>query len=231
MLSVVDVTVRFGGMTAVDRVSIDAAAGEITGLIGPNGAGKTTLFDVVTGLRRPDDGTVRLHGTDVTRMAPYRRARLGLTRTFQRLELFDSLTVAENLAVAAARHPTTDVGAIVDRLGLGDVADRRADELSTGAGRLVELGRCLATKPSVLLLDEPASGQTESETRRFAVVLRELAAEGIAVVLVEHDISLVAEVCDRVIVLDAGRVIATGTPAAVLADASVQAAYLGPVTA
>jgi branched-chain amino acid transport system ATP-binding protein len=231
VLSVVDVTVRFGGMTAVDRVSIDAAAGEITGLIGPNGAGKTTLFDVVTGLRRPDDGTVRLHGTDVTRMAPYRRARLGLTRTFQRLELFDSLTVAENLAVAAARHPTTDVGAIVDRLGLGDVADRRADELSTGAGRLVELGRCLATKPSVLLLDEPASGQTESETRRFAVVLRELAAEGIAVVLVEHDISLVAEVCDRVIVLDAGRVIATGTPAAVLADASVQAAYLGPVTA
>ena len=228
-LEVSGVDVHFGGMVALRDVTLQAASGAVTGLIGPNGAGKTTLFNVITGLQRPTSGSVRLDGIDITSLAPFRRARLGLTRTFQRLELFGTLTVRENLIVAASRctRPSPSVDEILARLQLTDIAEQRADELPTGLGRLVELGRCLAVAPKVLLLDEPASGQTENETSVFADVLGELAADGLAVLLVEHDIDLVTRVCSNVVVLDTGTVLATGTPAEISSDPAVRDAYLG----
>ena len=228
-LEVTGVTVRFGGMVALLDVSFKAPSGAVTGLIGPNGAGKTTLFNVITGLQRPTAGTVRLDGTDITSLAPFRRARLGMTRTFQRLELFGTLTVRENLVVAASgsTRPAPSVDEILARLQLTDIAERRADELPTGLGRLVELGRCLAVAPKVLLLDEPASGQTENETHVFACVLAKLAADGLAVLLIEHDIDLVTRVCSKIVVLDTGTVLATGTPAEISINPAVRDAYLG----
>jgi branched-chain amino acid transport system ATP-binding protein len=235
-LDVRDVVVRFGGNLAVDDVSIGASPGQVTGLIGPNGAGKTTLFNVITGLLTPDSGTVELDGVDVTKQPPYRRARRGLARTFQRLELFSVMTVRENIAVAAEtrRSWARDSGRVDDvvddviaRIGLRDLADVRVDALPTGQARLVELGRALATRPKVLLLDEPASGQTEQETERFAALLRELADEGMTVVLVEHDVQLVMAVCDVIHVLDFGRIIASGTPDEVRSNDAVLVAYLG----
>ena len=239
-LEIQDVSVRFGGLAALSEVSLSAAEGAITGLIGPNGAGKTTLFNVVTGMQRPNSGTVRLEGQDLRGLSSFRRARLGLGRTFQRLELFGTLTVAENVGVAAsiaqrgvvkARSKTIqDIrAAILDRVGLTAVANERADTLPTGTGRLVELARALATRPKVLLLDEPAAGQDTDETERFSEVLRDLANDGLAILLVEHDMELVMNVCHKVVVLDYGRVIYTGTPAEVRADPGVQAAYLGTV--
>ncbi len=235
-LDVDDVTVRFGGLTALDGVSLGVAAGEVTGLIGPNGAGKSTLFDVITGLRPVLRGRVRLGRRDLSGMGPGRRARLGLARTFQRLELFGLLSVRENVLVAAEtrrrRTDAVDPGAVADacltRLGLEALADLPADTLPTGQARLVEVARALATRPRVLLLDEPASGLGDAEIGALAPLLRSLAADGLAVVLVEHDVGLVAEVCDVVHVLDAGRVLASGTPAEVRADPRVVAAYLGP---
>jgi branched-chain amino acid transport system ATP-binding protein len=232
-LEVRQVTVRFGGNIALDGVDFEAHAGCVTGLIGPNGAGKTTLFNAITGLLPPARGTIRLDGTDVSRLRPSRRARLGLARTFQRLELFNLLSVRENIRVAAdvrragGLHRDRFVQTILERVGLADVADDRIDSLSTGHARLVELGRALATQPKVLLLDEPASGQDEHETVTFGALLGELAAEGIAVVLVEHDVHLVMNVCREIYVLDFGRVIAAGTPAEVQRDEAVVTAYLG----
>lgn len=236
VLDVREATVRFGGQLALDHASIRAEAGRITGLIGPNGAGKTTMFNVVTGLLPPTSGRVHLDGTDVTTVGLHRRARAGLARTFQRLELFTMLTVRENIRVAADirrrwAHDGSDPGAVTDeliaRVGLGDVADVRVTALPTGQGRLVELARALACRPRVLLLDEPASGQDERETVRFGELLVGLADEGVAVVLVEHDMRLVMHVCHHVHVLNLGRIIAVGPPAAVQADEAVAAAYLG----
>jgi branched-chain amino acid transport system ATP-binding protein len=232
-LDVREVTVRFGGNVALDMVNLAAEPGLVTGLIGPNGAGKTTLFNVITGLLPPSGGQVLIEGTNVSRVRPSSRARLGMARTFQRLELFSLLSVRENIRVAADIRRTggTDregfVDAIIDRVGLRDVADNRVDSLSTGRARLVELGRALATQPKILLLDEPASGQDESETEAFGLLLRELAREGIAVVLVEHDMQLVMRVCDVIHVLDFGRIIAAGTPHEIQHDEAVLAAYLG----
>ena len=228
------VTVAFGGNRALDGVTMTAERGQITGLIGPNGAGKSTLFDVVCGLRRPSSGQVLLDGTDVTRMGPARRARHGLARTFQRLELFGRLSVRDNLLVAAELGPERRrAGRVVEdilaRLGLAEVAGRAADALPTGLGRLVEVGRALALHPGFFLLDEPAAGQDGEETGRFAALLRTLAAEGTAVVLVEHDMSLVMSVCDLVHVLDLGKIIAVGPPAMIRTDETVLAAYLGDV--
>jgi branched-chain amino acid transport system ATP-binding protein len=238
-LAVEDVVVRFGGNVAVDDVSLVAEPGRVTGLIGPNGAGKTTLFNVITGLLAPQSGRVKLDGRDLTRLPPYKRARRGLARTFQRLELFSVLTVRENIGVAADTQrgrqraqgfggaaPAT-VDEIIDRIGLRHCADERADALPTGQARLVELGRALACRPQVLLLDEPAAGQTENETERFAALLRELCSEGITIILVEHDVQLVMAVCDEICVLDFGRIIATGTPAEIRTNEVVLAAYLG----
>jgi len=231
-LEVSEVTVTFGGRRALDGVAIAAEPGRVTGLIGPNGAGKSTLFDVICGLRRPVTGRIRLDGKDVTRQGPARRARHGMARTFQRLELFGRLSVRENLMVAAElgpqrRHAARAVEQIIERLDLGEVAHRPADALPTGTGRLVEVGRALAVRPRFLLLDEPAAGQDAEETRRFAALLRALAAAGAAVVLVEHDMSLVMGVCDEVYVLDLGKIIAAGPPDVIRRDETVLAAYLG----
>jgi branched-chain amino acid transport system ATP-binding protein len=239
-LEIEAVSVRFGGLAALSEVTVSAAEGAITGLIGPNGAGKTTLFNVVTGMQRPNAGSVRLDDRDLRGLSSYRRARLGLGRTFQRLELFGSLTVAENIGVAASIGQRRVVKArtkanqgireeILDRVGLTSVANERADTLPTGTGRLVELARALATRPKVLLLDEPAAGQDADETERFSGILRDLASDGLAILLVEHDMELVMHVCDTIAVLDYGRIICTGTPAQVRADPEVQAAYLGTV--
>jgi branched-chain amino acid transport system ATP-binding protein len=240
-LEVTDVTVHFGGLAALTDVCLEAPNGSITGLIGPNGAGKTTLFNVVMGMQRPTGGSVRLDGRDLRGLAPHRRARLGLGRTFQRLELFGTLTVRENLAVAASmgqrrfsrtatRPPPATADELLDQLGLRSVAEVRTDALPTGTGRLVELGRAMAVKPTVLLLDEPASGQDAEETARFATVLRGLADDGLAVLLVEHDMDLVMGVCQQVVVLDYGRVLSTGEPAMVQADPAVRQAYLGSLS-
>jgi branched-chain amino acid transport system ATP-binding protein len=236
-----DVTVRFGGKAALSRTSIAVERGVITGLIGPNGAGKTTLFNVVCGLLAPKSGRVVLHGTDITSAPPHRRARLGLARTFQRLELFTSLTVRDNVRVGgdirnrwrpgAWLRRGDDVGEEADRVieltGLGPIAGREVSEVPTGQARVVELARALMTRPSVLLLDEPAAGQTESETVAFGRLLRRLADDGLAICLVEHDMSLVMDVCETIDVLDYGRTIARGTPDQVRDDRAVIEAYLG----
>ncbi len=232
-LEVRGVTVSFGGRRALDDVSFEAEAGAITGLIGPNGAGKTTLFNVIGGLQPPSAGSVRLGDTDITKLPPFKRARQGLARTFQRLEPFGLLTVRENVRLAAdiAKRPDPDTIAdgLLDHLGIGELAAIRADRLPTGQARMVELARALATDPSVLLLDEPASGQDEQETRAFGTVLREVAGQGVAVVLVEHDIQLVMEVCACIHVLDLGRTLASGTASELRSNTAVLDAYLGQV--
>ena len=236
LLEVDNIVVRFGGNVAVDEVSLGAEAGRITGLIGPNGAGKTTLFNVITGLLAPSAGHVRFDGRDITRLPPYKRARRGIARTFQRLELFTVLTVRENIAVAAETRrgwartggeSAAEVSRIIERVGLQACADERVDSLPTGQARLVELGRSLATRPQALLLDEPAAGQTDSETQRFAALLKELSSEGMTILLVEHDVQLVMAVCDTICVLDFGRIIASGTPDEIRTDDAVLTAYLG----
>lgn len=231
MLEVDGVTVRFGGVVAVDGASIEARSGEITGLIGPNGAGKTTLFNVITGVQPAAGGTIRLDGTDITKLATHRRAKMGMSRTFQRLELFWTLTVADNVRVAAelARHgdPSVLTEELLDRVGISHLAAEPSGSLPTGSARLVEVARALASTPRVLLLDEPASGLNESETVALGALLRQLVADGLAVVLVEHDMSLVMDICDHVSVLDLGRIIASGPPAEVRTQPAVIEAYLG----
>jgi len=236
LLEIESVAVQFGGLLAVDDASLAVPAGCVTGLIGPNGAGKTTLFNVITGLQTPSRGHVVLDGTDVTKKRPYRRARLGIARTFQRLEAFGSLTARENVLVALEmrrRWATTryDAGRLADellaRVGISGVADKRVESLPTGSARLVELARALATAPKVLLLDEPSSGLDEQETDALGALLHELTADGLAVLLVEHDMPLVMEACTHISVLDFGRIIAEGTPSEIQADPSVQRAYLG----
>ena len=232
LLEVSGVTVTYGRNRALDSVALTAERGHVTGLIGPNGAGKSTLVDVVSGLCRPVSGRVLLDGRNVTRMGPARRSRHGLARTFQRLELFGRLSVRDNLLVAAELGPErrragVAVTEILERLGLTGLADSATDALPTGVGRLVEVGRALAVRPKLLLLDEPAAGQDGEETERFAALLRSLAADGTAVILVEHDMGLVMGVCDQVYVLDLGQVIAVGAPAQIQRDKVVLAAYLG----
>jgi branched-chain amino acid transport system ATP-binding protein len=240
-----DVTVRFGGKAALARTSVAVEQGAVTGLIGPNGAGKTTLFNVVCGLLSPNGGRVVLDGTDITSAPPHRRARLGLARTFQRLELFTSLTVRDNVRVggeirnrwgaswfrrrsgAGAGDVNEETDRIIELTGLGPIADREVSEIPTGQARVVELARALMTRPTVLLLDEPAAGQTDRETEAFGGLLRRLAADGLAVCLVEHDMTLVMDVCETIQVLDYGRTIAVGRPEVVRADPAVIEAYLG----
>jgi branched-chain amino acid transport system ATP-binding protein len=235
-LAVEDVSVRFGGLQALDAVALDVAAGEVHGLIGPNGAGKTTLFNVIAGLQRPTHGRVHLGAHDVTGSKPHVRARLGLGRTFQRLELFGTLSARENVQMAAevqqhkltsGRTPSEEADYQLARVGILNVANEPTDSLPTGLARLVEMARALATSPSVLLLDEPSSGLNAEETLGVGTVLQQLASEGMGVLLVEHDMSLVMAICARVDVLDNGLVIARGDPATVQADPVVQEAYLG----
>lgn len=234
LLEVSDVTVRFGGNLALDAVSLQVSAGSVTGLIGPNGAGKTTMFNVITGLQPVDAGRVALDGTDITGVRPFRRARAGIARTFQRLESFGSMTVRENILVAAEVRrdrdgvaPRVATDALLDRLSLGDVADERTEELPTGRARLVEIARALATRPKLLLLDEPASGLSETESDGLAALLTELADGGLSILLVEHDVPLVMRVCAQIFVLDFGAVLASGSAREIQADRNVQEAYLG----
>ncbi|NEB81566.1 ABC transporter ATP-binding protein [Streptomyces sp. SID14478] len=224
--------VRFGGIRALDGVDLRLAAGEVCGLIGPNGAGKTTLFDVVSGIRRPDAGRVLLDGVEVTRRSPVWRARHGMRRTFQRQQLFGQLTVADNLLVAQEwRRGGADAdrsGALLEACGLQAFSDAYAGTLPVGRARMVELARAAADRPRVLLLDEPASGMTAEERALLAATVRRLAEEdGCAVLLVEHNVAFVMELCARVVVLDLGSVLAEGTPAQVRADVRVREAYLG----
>jgi branched-chain amino acid transport system ATP-binding protein len=232
MLRVDGVVVRFGGVVAVDSLSFDVPAGAVTGLIGPNGSGKTTTFDVITGLRHPQQGRVLLNETDITSASPAARARLGIARTFQRLELFGNLSVRDNVLVAAeaTQHGRT-AAAVTDevlaRLGLHPVADAPADVVPTGLARLVELARALVREPRLLLLDEPGSGLDADESQALGDLLEELAASGMGVLVVEHDMDLIMRVCAQVHVLDLGRLIGSGPPAHVQADPRVQQAYLG----
>lgn len=226
----------FGGIRAVRDVDLDVPAGSITGLIGPNGAGKSTTFNVITGLQDAS-GTVRFDGRDITRLPPHRRARLGIGRTFQRLEVFGSMSVRENILIAAeTTHPWSAARArevtdeVIDRVHLTGHADDQVGALSTGLARLVELGRALATQPRLLLLDEPASGLDDAESDELADLLLELAAGGTAVLLVEHDIELIMRVCGRIYVLNFGELLASGTPEEIKNDQRVLDAYLGTTT-
>jgi ABC-type branched-subunit amino acid transport system ATPase component len=236
LLDVSQVSVRFGGLQALDQVSVDVAAGHVTGLIGPNGAGKTTLFNVITGLQAPTTGRVLVDGEDITLAKPHQRARKGIGRTFQRLETFGTLSARDNILVAAEMRrgwsrekfdANTLTDEVIEQVGLDRVAAERVDALPTGTARLVEVARALATKPRVLLLDEPSSGLNESETSSLGTLLRELAGEGLAVLLVEHDMSFVMGTCEQIHVLDFGRIIAVGSPTEVQASPDVRAAYLG----
>ena len=241
ILNLENISVNFGGHIAVNELSLTIDPGTITGLIGPNGAGKTTLFNVISGLLAPSSGRVLFADRDITSLAPHKRARIGIGRTFQRLELFNSLTVIDNLRVSietsnqwktsreavSGSSMNAKINKILDLTGLNSVRNAMASEIPTGQARLVELARALVLSPNLLLLDEPASGQNDEETERFGQLLRELCNSGISIFLVEHDMSLVMNTCDQVNVLDFGTVIAKGTPTEIQEHELVIEAYLG----
>ena len=247
LLDAVGITKSFSGIRALDDVTLGVVEGERVGLIGPNGAGKTTLFNCILGTLRPDSGSVILNGVDLGSLSVHRRARMGMGRTFQRIELFSDTSVAEHLLIAervrqgngalwkdllGRGRPTPDeirrCAEVLDLLGLTDLAEEPIETLSLGQGRLVEVGRALVTGPRLLLLDEPSSGLDRAETDALAATLAEIQREkGFAVLLVEHDVELVAAFTDRTYVLDSGQLIANGPTEQMMADAQVRRAYLG----
>lgn len=241
-----DVTKKFAGIRALDAVNIDVAHGERVGLIGPNGAGKTTFFNCILGILRADRGTVEFDGADVTGLPVHERARRGIGRTFQRIELFPDCTVQDHLIIADRVHSggrfwsdlrrlgrprpeeITRCDEMLELLGLGDMAGEPIERLSLGQGRLVEVGRALMTQPTLLLLDEPSSGLDRSETAALAQTLHEVQLQrGFAILLVEHDIELVASFTTRSYLLDFGRTLIDGTTADVMASDQMRSAYLG----
>jgi branched-chain amino acid transport system ATP-binding protein len=233
---VAEVEVRFGGVHALRGVNLQVEPGAVTGLIGPNGAGKTTLFNAICGLQAPNAGLISFEGTSMHGLRPHRRARLGIARTFQRLEVFGSLSVRENVLASAEirrrwSHDRSDAAANADEVlalvGLTALADAGADTLPTGQARLLELARALATRPRLLLLDEPSSGLSDAESDELGDLLVKLAGDGMAVLLVEHDMGLVMRVCTWINVLDFGSVLTVGNPAQIRSDERVRAAYLG----
>jgi len=247
LLAADEISKRFGGIVALDRVSLSVGEREAVGLVGPNGAGKTTLFDCLLGLQHPDSGAVLFEGSRIDHLPAYRRSLLGMGRTFQRLELFSGMTPREHLLITErvrARtgrlwkdllglgRPTSSEKRFAEELlelvGLVDVADVPVDVLSLGHGRLVELARALLGPPRLLMLDESSSGLNDSEREAFIKVLYRVRAErGTAILLVEHDLDLVAATVERLVVLDSGKLIADGPVRSVLADAKVRRAYLG----
>ncbi len=236
LLQVAEAEVRFGGVHALRGVNLDVAPGIVTGLIGPNGAGKTTCFNAICGLQTLNGGRITFDGADMTGMKPHQRARLGIARTFQRLEIFGSLSVRENVLAAAEirrrwSRDHSDAAANADGVlalvGLSHLAGRTADTLPTGQARLLELARALATRPRLLLLDEPSSGLDDTESEELGDLLCQLAEAGMGVLLVEHDMGLVMRICARINVLDFGAVLMVGGPDEVRADERVRAAYLG----
>jgi branched-chain amino acid transport system ATP-binding protein len=247
VLDVRDVTVRFGGLTALEDVSLAAAAGQVTGIIGPNGAGKTTLLNVLCGFVRPQSGTISFGGRQLDRLRPNQLAGLGIARTLQGSSLFGGLTVAENVMIGATSQrragfwsamlglPRSDSDErqlreralrALDRLGVADLADELPRALAHGPRKRVAMARALVAEPKLLLLDEPASGLNESELPGLGELIGEL-AEQASVVVIEHRMDLMMSVCDQIFVLDFGKVIAAGPPAQVQADPAVTAAYLG----
>jgi ABC-type branched-subunit amino acid transport system ATPase component len=244
------IVVRFGGIAAVDGVGFDVVPGEVRGLIGPNGAGKTTLFDVVSGVRAPDAGMVKLDGQDITAWSAVKRARAGLRRTFQRVQTYTWLPVADNLLaalewrgggggllgdlVAAPTRRSKErarrerVDEVLELCGLSGLRDEPTGSLPIGQARMVELARAIVDPPRLLLLDEPTSGLEHTEVVRLGERIQAIrASEGCAVLLVEHDVGFVMAQCDRIAVLDLGRVLADGRPPEIRSDAAVRAAYLG----
>ncbi|MHB8511902.1 MAG: ABC transporter ATP-binding protein [Actinomycetota bacterium] len=244
------ISVRFGGLTAVRQASFECNEGQITGLIGPNGAGKTTLFNVISGFIQPSAGRIRWNDQDITKLQPNKRAALGIGRTFQRLELFSRMSVFDNLLVAAeAAHSKLSIASdlmhlptrsrevarcsaiaeeILAAIGMEWARDTRAADLPVGSARILELGRALCTAPKMLLLDEPSSGLDPAETRVFAPLLKHILKEmSCSILLVEHDVSLVMDVCDQIYVLDFGAIIAQGTPIEIASNPAVRSAYLG----
>ena len=242
-----EVTKTFGGIVALDAVTLSVEPSEIVGLVGPNGAGKTTLFNCLLGMLRPDHGRITFDGTDLARLPTHRRARLGIGRTFQRVELFPGLTVREHLLVAervrggkggllqdllgrGGSRPEEVARAleVLELLGIAGVGDQPVEALTLGQSRLVEIGRALISEPRLLLLDEPSSGLDSTETAALGVVLEDVRRErGTAILLVEHDLAMVRNVCERLYVLDFGRLLAEGMCDEVLRDERVITAYLG----
>jgi ABC-type branched-subunit amino acid transport system ATPase component len=242
ILEVKSLSVAFGGVTALDGVSFDVPEGALFGLIGPNGAGKTTCIEAIAGYLPQAKGQVIFDGRDVRGLAPHRRARLGLVRTFQSVELFDDLTVRENLLAAANRrtwwkslgdlvaprwHDETAVDDALALLDLRDAAGARPTELSQGQRKLAGLARALACSPRLLLLDEPAAGLDSDESLALAERLRAIVDSGVTILLVDHDMGLVLRTCDHIVVLDFGKVLAEGTPTTIRNEERVIAAYLG----
>jgi ABC-type branched-subunit amino acid transport system ATPase component len=238
----------FGGVRAVDGASFEVREGEVHGLIGPNGAGKTTVINMISGLLAPTGGTIRIAGRAIQGLAPHRVAALGVARTFQNIRLFADLTARDNVlvgehlvrrpsmaarllllpaAAAEQREARERAGGLLQRIGLSERAGERARNLSYGEQRRVEIARALASNPRLLLLDEPTAGMNPVEVQAVAALIRQVAAEGHAVLLIEHNVRLVMDVCDRITVLNFGKVIAEGPPAAVVKDPAVVTAYLG----
>ncbi len=248
MLELSAITQVFGGVTALKGVSFSTAQGEITGVIGPNGAGKTTLFNIISGIYRQSSGSISLEGRDISTASPEQLARLGMVRTFQNIELFGAMSVHENVMVGL--HSRSSCGLIscslkmpwtlreerriraeaekwLEFTGIADLAAVTAANLPFGKGRLLEIARALAVGPRIILMDEPAAGLNSRETQALALLIRSIRDMGITIVLVEHDMDLVMDICDRIVVLNLGMKLAEGTPREIQENREVIAAYLG----
>lgn len=248
MLEVRELTQRFGGITALEDISFTIAKGDITGVIGPNGAGKTTLFNIVTGIYAQTSGSVLLDGADISSLPAEKLAVKGLVRTFQNIELFGTMSVLENVMLGMHTQSKSGIMACMCKLpwhlreerlireqssmwldfcGIADLAEQKAGNLPFGKGRMLEIARAMAVKPSIMLMDEPAAGLNNRETAQLATLIRKIRDTGVTIVLVEHDMELVMDICDRIIVLNLGKKLAEGTPREIQENKAVISAYLG----